>query len=237
MAFVPFQILYEDANILVCVKPAGIAAETKKAGQQDMASLLRNYRHSKGEEPYIGLVHRLDQPVEGIMAFGKNTQCTAALCRQLTQGAFLKIYLAAAEGTLPADKGCMLDYLKKDGRTNTTIVSHPGDPKAKKAKLRYEVLKTDTKTHPVQSLVKIQLLTGRHHQIRVQMASRGAPLVGDAKYGRKPASNTSDSGLGLCACVLEFKHPFSKEDMRFQIVPSQAIFKKYQINWGGLENT
>lgn len=224
------NILYEDADILVCVKPAGTASQTKMRGQQDMVSLLCNYRYENKEEPYIGLVHRLDQPVEGILVFGKHAKSTAALNRQLQQETFSKIYLAVTEGTMPAPRGRLQDYLKKDGRSNLSVVVKKEDPKAKKAELLYELLMTDESFDPVQNLVKIQLLTGRHHQIRVQMAHSGTPLAGDVKYGRSQkhgAGRGTWSDLGLCACGLEFAHPGSHKKMRFSIVPSQPVFQKF----------
>lgn len=223
------NILYEDADILVCIKPAGIASQTKMRGQQDMVSLLCNYRHEKKEEPYVGLVHRLDQPVEGILVFGKHAKSTAALNRQLQQETFSKVYLAVTEGRMPAQKGRLRDYLIKDGRSNVSMVVKQEDPQAKKAELLYERLMTDESYDPVQNLVKIQLLTGRHHQIRVQMAHFGTPLAGDVKYGRK--NNGAEcgiySGLGLCACGLEFVHPGSHEKMRFSMAPSLPVFQKF----------
>ncbi|MDE7313493.1 MAG: RluA family pseudouridine synthase [Eubacterium sp.] len=219
------KILYEDRHILVCVKPAGIAAQTKLSGQQDMVSLLCNYRHEKGEEPYAGLVHRLDQPVEGILVFGRHTKSTAALCKSMAQGGFSKGYLAVTLGEMPAKAGRLTDYLIKDGRRNLSAVAGPGDAQAKKAELLYKVLKTDTGSSPVQNLVKIRLLTGRHHQIRVQMAHLGTPLAGDTKYGIQPC--TMGGGLGLCACELEFMHPFDHKKMRFEISPSQPVFQAF----------
>lgn len=243
------DIRYEDEDIIVCIKPAGTASETKRAGQQDMASLLRNYRHRRGEEPYIGLIHRLDQPVEGILVFGKNPHSSAALSRQLAQGAFCKDYLAVTQGDMPAREGKLLDYLKKDGRSNTSHIAHAGDAQAKKAELWYQVLETDTGGHLVHNLVKIRLLTGRHHQIRVQMAHLGTPLAGDRKYGRQDGKAASaggrkygrqdgeaasadggyTGGLGLCAFGLQFVHPVTKEEMKFQIVPSQPVFQKFKM--------
>lgn len=228
------DIRYEDKDIIVCIKPAGTASETKRAGQQDMASLLRNYRHRRGEEPYIGLIHRLDQPVEGILVFGKNPRSSAALSRQLAQGAFCKDYLAVTQGDMPAREGKLLDYLKKDGRSNTSHIAHAGDAQAKKAELWYQVLETDADGHLVHNLVKIRLLTGRHHQIRVQMAHLGTPLAGDRKYGRQygeasGAGGGYTGGLGLCAFGLQFMHPVTKEEMKFQIVPSQPVFQKFKM--------
>lgn len=222
------RILYEDKDLLVCVKPAGIAAQTKKCGEQDMVSLLRNYRYANREEPYIGLVHRLDQPVEGILVFGKHAGSTAALNRQLTQGSFSKVYLAVAEGTMPAAEGKLVDFLKKDGRANCSAVVGQDEPGAKKAELLYQVLETDAGIQPVRNLVKIQLLTGRHHQIRVQMAHLGTPLAGDCKYGRQDKTAVQHpSGLGLCACELVFVHPVFQKNMKFETAPSQKVFQTF----------
>lgn len=215
------EILYEDAQVLVCVKPAGIASETRKAGEQDMVSLLRNYRHQKGETPYIGMVHRLDQPVEGLLVFGKDEKSTGALAKQMKQDGFLKIYLAVTEGRMPAQEGKLVDYLKKDGRSNTSCVAAEGEPQAKKAELSYKVLETDEGQERVYNLVRIQLVTGRHHQIRVQMAHLGTPVAGDFKYGR------GGQGMGLCACKLKFKHPRTGKLMEFAITPSQQLFQKF----------
>lgn len=216
------KILYEDADILVCVKPAGTASETRKSGEQDMVSLLRNYRAGKGEEAYIGLVHRLDQPVEGILVFGKDRETAAALSRQLTQGAFRKCYLAVAQGHMACKEGAALDYLKKDPRSNTSYIVTAKDAQAKKAELRYRVLETVRSGGEESNLVEIKLLTGRHHQIRVQFSHLGAPLAGDRKYGGPPGQ-----GLALCAYRLEFTHPKSKEQMQFAIAPSLAVFQKF----------
>ncbi|MCI9610774.1 MAG: RluA family pseudouridine synthase [Eubacterium sp.] len=222
------NILYEDQHILVCVKPPGTAVQTKLHTQQDMVSLLKNYRHKKGEPPYIGLIHRLDQPVEGILVFGKQAESAAKLCRALTQGGFFKGYAAVTQGAMPAAEGTLVDYLKKDGRNNLSAIVSSGDAKAKQAKLHYRVLETDADSSPVQNLVKIRLLTGRHHQIRVQMAHIGTPLVGDTKYGMPHGEGTPTAGLGLCACELSFVHPVTCQKMQFAIVPSQPVFQKFR---------
>lgn len=232
------KILYEDADILVCVKPPGIASETKNVRCQDMASLLRGYLSEKGKEPYAGMVHRLDQPVEGILVFGKHPKSTAALCRQMAQGHFSKIYLALTQGAMPAREGQLEDYLKKDSRLNLSRVVSADTPGAKKAVLQYRVLETYAECgqagnqdksrikNPAENLVKIELLTGRHHQIRVQMANLGTPIAGDLKYGSSPAP--ADSCLKLCACELAFVHPVTKKNMRFQISPCwQKSTRKY----------
>lgn len=228
------KILYEDADILVCVKPAGTASETRKSGEQDMVSLLRNYRHGRGEEPYVGLVHRLDQPVEGILVFGKHARSTSALSRQLARGGFSKIYLAVTEKAMPQQEGRLVDFLKKDSRSNTSFVAAQGEAQAKKAELLYQVLETQARQERVQNLVRIELLTGRHHQIRVQMAHLGTPLAGDLKYGRQETASrgTQAAGPALCACGLEFLHPASRKKMKFHICPSQPVFQKFDYICG-----
>lgn len=227
------NILYEDKEILVCIKPAGVATETKRTSQQDMVSLLRNYRSQKGEDLYIGVVHRLDQPVEGILVFGKNTKSTSALSMQLAQGFFSKIYLAVTLGDMSVRQGKLQDYLKKDSHTNTSYVTSADDPKAKKAVLLYEVIETDFGEQPGRNLVKIELLTGRHHQIRVQMAKQGTPLEGDRKYGGGQMSfgHLLDGQLKLCACELGFAHPVTKKKMEFRIRPSwQEMSEKIEAS-------
>ncbi len=228
------KILYEDADILVCVKPAGTASETRKSGEQDMVSLLRNYRHGRGEEPYAGLVHRLDQPVEGILVFGKHARSTSALSRQLARGGFSKIYLAVTEKAMPQQEGRLVDFLKKDSRSNTSFVAAQGEAQAKKAELLYQVLETQARQERVQNLVRIELLTGRHHQIRVQMAHLGTPLAGDLKYGRQETASrgTQAAGPALCACGLEFLHPASRKKMKFHICPSQPVIQKFDYICG-----
>ena len=228
------KILYEDADILVCVKPAGTASETRKSGEQDMVSLLRNYRHGRGEEPYAGLVHRLDQPVEGILVFGKHARSTSALSRQLARGGFSKIYLAVTEKAMPQQEGRLVDFLKKDSRSNTSFVAAQGEAQAKKAELLYQVLETQARQERVQNLVRIELLTRRHHQIRVQMAHLGTPLAGDLKYGRQETASrgTQAAGPALCACGLEFLHPASRKKMKFHICPSQPVFQKFDYICG-----
>ena len=179
------EILYEDDQILVCHKPAGVPVQTKKIGTQDMESILKNYlfihssHHAGHKPPYLAVIHRLDQPVSGILVFARTPAAAKNLNQQLQNDQFEKYYQAVVCGVLP-DSGTLTDYLVKDGRTNTSRTCSKNTPGAKKAVLSYEILETSEVTGL--SVVQIHLGTGRHHQIRVQMAGAGAPLWGDNKY-------------------------------------------------------
>lgn len=207
------EILYEDSAIIVCVKPAGVATQTKQIGQKDMESMLRTYRMQKGEPSYIGVVHRLDQPVSGVMVFAKTKEAAADLSRQVSSKAADKYYYAVTDGVPEESKGTLEDYLQRDGKTNLSKVVTSKENGAKHAELSYEVLaKTDAK-----ALVRVKLATGRHHQIRVQMAHAGWPLVGDRKYNFKTNMKMGNEPMGLCSYKLRFNHPVTKKRMEFEI--------------------
>lgn len=217
--FKELEIIFEDRDILICRKPAGVATQTKRLGQQDMESLLKNYRAKKGEPSYIGIVHRLDQPVEGLMVFAKNQQAAAHLSKQVQDRVIGKYYYAILKNTPAQREGVLEDYLLTDKKTNFTQVVESKMEGAKKAKLEYKVLESkENKT-----LVDIKLHTGRQHQIRVQMANAGCPLVGDSKYGEAGAKDQ----LALCSYKLEFEHPTKKSPMRFEIQPLGKVFVEF----------
>ena len=213
------EIIYEDKDILVCHKPAGTATQTKRLGQQDMESLLKNERARKGEPPQIWVVHRLDQPVEGVMVFAKNQKAAAELSKQVQQHVIGKYYYAVSANTPKETAGVLEDYLLTDKKSNVTQVVDAAVKEAKKAKLEYEVVETkDEKT-----LIRVKLHTGRQHQIRVQMAHMGCPLVGDGKYGQ----GVSKEGLALCSYKLELLHPTTKKELKFEIVPKGTVFERF----------
>ena len=207
------NILYEDDAIIVCVKPAGVATQTKQIGQKDMESMLRTYRMQKGEPPYIGVVHRLDQPVSGVMVFAKTKEAAADLSKQVSTKMADKYYYAVTDGVPDKAKGTLEDYLLRDGKTNLSKIVTSKENGAKRAELSYEVLaKTDAK-----ALLNIKLATGRHHQIRVQTAYAGWPLVGDRKYNFKANMTPGSEPMGLCSYKLGFNHPVTKKKMEFEI--------------------
>ncbi len=221
-------IIYEDAHIIVCHKPAGIPTQTARIGTPDMVSMLKTHLapSSKGE-PYLAVIHRLDQPVEGLLVFAKTPAAASELNRQLTTSGFGKYYRAVVQGVPEPAKGTLEDYMVKDRRTNTSRICDKSTPGAKSARLHYRIEKIFKDSDPAASLVKIKLDTGRHHQIRVQMAHIGCPLVGDRKYGacdpekadekNVPVHTKSAEPLRLCAYRLEFKHPATRRNMIFEL--------------------
>lgn len=219
-------ILYEDKDIIVCHKPAGIAVQTANSMQQDMVSELKNYLAENGaKNPYIGIIHRLDQPVDGVLVFGKNQSASAFLSAQVQDGRAEKIYRALVYGSFAGqEEGMLEDILLKDSKTNTSRVVEAGGREAKlgkKAKLTYKVLQEMTVGEKICSELEIKLFTGRHHQIRVQMANAGHPIWGDTKYGTEESNKLSSElerkGLKLCAYRLSFVHPKTKKVVCFEV--------------------
>ena len=220
------MIIFEDDDILVCHKAAGIAVQNARIGAADMESSLKNYLALKNPKtvPYLGIVHRLDQPVEGVLVFAKNKKAAAGLTKQITTGNIVKEYLAVTDRIPGKYKGGLEDYLKKNGKTNTSEVVSQKMNGAKKAVLDYEVLEelVDERISTGRRvLIKVQLGTGRHHQIRVQMAHAGMPLLGDRKYN---PGETSGFPLGLCSCRLVFRHPINGKKMEFRVTTKGESF-------------
>lgn len=232
------EIIYEDSEIVVCHKMPGIPVQTAKIGQQDMVSMLRNYFADKEESTEIFAIRRLDQPVEGIMVFARNAQAAAILSRQVQEKSVEKQYLALAEGQFQEKTGQLEDYLLKDGKNNASQVVPKGTKGAKAAKLSYEVQKTILKSGQSSgifeavcqcdsvSLVRIWLDTGRHHQIRVQMAHAGHPLVGDKKYNQNCPPGYLP--VGLCSVRTSFCHPKTGERMEFAAEPKGKLFMDFK---------
>lgn len=216
------NIIYEDNYVIICHKRAGISVETAKIGELDMVSQLRNYKNETSKDSYIGVIHRLDQPVEGLLVFAKTPKVAAALSKQISQNEMKKNYLAILCGIPKVEEEIRTDYLLKNGKTNTSTVVKKNTPQAKKSELKYKILKTKDNT----SLAEIELYTGRHHQIRVQMANAKLPLWGDVKYN-KEFLNQRGVKLALCAYKLIFSHPMTKEKMIFQIEPYNEEFKGF----------
>ena len=219
------NIVFEDEHVLVVKKDAGIPVQAGKMRMMDLQGLIKNelYRRNRtGGEPYLGLIHRLDQPVEGVMVFAKTPFAAAGLSEQVQDGRMKKYYLALLCGQPSEDSGKLVDYLIKDGRTNTSSVAKEYTKDAKRSELNYQVLERREDT----ALVEVELLTGRHHQIRVQMANAGWPLYGDTKYNPQFQETTEYVQTALCAYKLSFVHPKTKKVMEFSIEPDNSMLKQ-----------
>ncbi|SKB54212.1 23S rRNA pseudouridine1911/1915/1917 synthase [Lachnospiraceae bacterium] len=223
------RVIFEDKDILVIHKAAGVASETRRLGEQDCVSLAKNYLAAKKEPVWIGLVHRLDQPVEGILVLAKNSKAASVLSEQMKKGDMFKEYIALV---MPSDSGKteaetdglvhLTDYLLKN-KDNTSSVVSKDTKDAKKAELEYEKADAEgIKLLDGACLYRIHLLTGRHHQIRVQMSHAGLPVIGDRKYGFMPDGYRKN--LCLAARKLIFKHPKTGKDMTFEIPMSEIDF-------------
>ena len=208
-----WNIIYEDAELIVTYKPSELAVQTSKMGQKDLVSMLKNDRVKKKEPPYVAVINRLDQPVEGIMVFAKNKEAAADLSRQIKTKLADKYYYAMTDGVPEKKKGTLEDELLQNGKTNTSEVVERGTPQAKHASLSYEVVEQDGK----HAVLRIKLDTGRHHQIRVQLAHAGMPIVGDKKYNFKENIAPSGGQLALCSFKIAFRHPKTHRKLEFEI--------------------
>lgn len=230
------DIVYEDKDIIVIRKPAGLATQSGKVGQADAVSQLKNHlagqNAGKQKELYLGVVHRLDQPVEGLLVFAKTKKAAAALSNQLAEGSLNKRYYAVLCGQPSAESGELVDYLRKAKDNRAQVVTGQQDKykDAKKAVLQYRILETITVPETI-SLAEIQIETGRFHQIRVQMAHGGMELLGDKKYGGEHNAALSHR-VGVCnvmlfAGQLALRHPVTQKLMEFSIIPKNGAFSLF----------
>ena len=212
------NVLYEDNHIIVVEKPVNIPSQGDKTGDEDMLTIIKKYIKEKYNKPgdvYLGLVHRLDRPTGGVMVFAKTSKAASRLSEQVRDKEIHKKYLCIVDGKLEKDKNTWRDYLLKNEKTNMSKVVNEGTKNSKEAILDYEVLKYNEEINL--SVVKVNLHTGRHHQIRVQFASRNHSLCGDQKYG----SRGRGKQLSLWAYSLSFIHPTKKERMEFECYPEK----------------
>ena len=210
------KILHEDNHIIIVEKIPNVPSQADKTADLDMLTLIKKYikeKYNKPGEVYLGLVHRLDRPVGGVMVFAKTSKAASRLSEQVRDKVFKKKYLAVVDKQFDIMNGTLENYLYKDERTNTSRVVNQDKKNAKLAKLDYEVLAYN----PVKdlSLVKVNLHTGRHHQIRVQMHASGHSIFGDQKYGTRGQGKQ----IALWAYELSFIHPISKEVITFKDLP------------------
>lgn len=239
-------IIYEDKDILVIQKPAGLATQTARIGQADVVSELKNYlagqeqqgnRSMKAQEAksenYLGVIHRLDQPVEGLLVFAKNKAAAASLTKQLAGGTLNKQYYAVICGQPLRKEGKLVDYLvKEDNMAKVVTGKQEQYPEAKRAVLEYRTMQDAVSLNSL-SLVDIHIDTGRFHQIRVQMSHAGMALLGDLKYAdattKEAGSKMGIRNVALCAYSLDLEHPVTKQKLHFHIKPAGKAFSYFNI--------
>lgn len=221
------EVLFEDNHIIVVNKPQNIPSQADDSKDEDMLNIIKSHIKVNENKPgnvFLGLVHRLDRPTGGVMVFAKTSKAAKRLCEQFKTEDVHKTYFAVVVGSPKEKSKHLVHYLKKDTRENKVVVVPQFTDGAKEAILNYEVLdSTDG-----YSLVKIDLITGRSHQARVQMKTIGTPIFGDQKYGgeKMPKAN-----LNLYAVQLVFDHPVTKEKMRFIVYPPEgaSMWKLFNI--------
>lgn len=210
------KVIYEDNHIIVVEKPVNIPSQGDKTGDVDMLSIIKDYIKEKYNKPgnvYLGLIHRLDRPVGGVMIFAKTSKAAVRLSEQVREKIFQKTYLVVVNGNMEEKKGSLEDYLLKNERKNMSKVVKEGTKNSKYALLDYEVLKYNQEINL--SVLRIDLHTGRHHQIRVQLSSRNHSIYGDQKYGGRGHGKQ----IALWAYSLKVVHPITKEEMVFKSIP------------------
>ncbi len=213
------KILFEDNQILVVSKPPFLPVQADASKDEDLLSILKKHlveKYNKPGEAYLGLVHRLDRPTGGVMVFAKTSKSASRLSKAIVEGNVEKRYMTIVRGIPKEPQKKLVNFLKKYPEQNMVKIVPELTVGAKRAELDYKVLDTVEDC----SLVNINLLTGRSHQIRVQMAGLGTPVVGDCKYG-KPEDNNMP--LCLWATELRFEHPVTKEKMLFKVYPPEDL--------------
>ncbi len=221
------NVLYEDNQIVVVLKPHNVPTMPDESKDVALLTQVKEYiksKYNKQGEAFVGLVHRLDRPTGGIMVFARNSKSAKRLSEQFQTHSVEKTYYAVCNGVVKVKSEKLTNYLKKDEKENIVKIVPMSENGAKKAELVYNYLEDNGK----ESLVEVKILTGRSHQIRLQMANIGHSLVGDVKYGKEKGRT---SNLGLWAGKLAFVHPTTKERMVFIACPDQNTlpWKKFNM--------
>lgn len=220
------KIIYEDNHIIVVIKPYNVAVQEDSSKDEDMLTIIKNFikeRDNKQGNVFLGLVHRLDRPTGGVMVFAKTSKAASRLSEQLRDKDISKKYLCVVNNRPQLQEARLTTYLKKDEKSNTVKIAPRSEVDAKEAILEYKVIESKYKL----SLVEVDLITGRSHQIRVQMSMQNnTPIYADFKYGDKEHSGN----LALWAYHLRFEHPTTKQKLNFKVAPdyNNSIFKQFE---------
>lgn len=221
------NVIYEDNHIIVVEKPFNMPTQEDESKDKDLLTVVKEYvkvRYDKPGDVYIGMVHRLDRVAGGLMVFARTSKAASRLSEEIRNREFYKEYMTVVEGHIKAEKAQLVDYLKKDKDTNTVTVVGKQVKDSKEAILKYEMIESKDNL----TLLSVNLLTGRPHQIRVQFSSRKNPIWGDGKYG---SSYKSRKGIALWSKKLEFMHPTKKTKMTFVLEPPLVEpWDKFKVN-------
>ena len=220
------QILYEDNHVIVVNKSASDIVQGDKTGDETLPDRIKFYLKEKYQKPgnvFCGVVHRLDRPTSGAVVFARTSKALERLNAQFRDKETNKVYWAMVETKPEKPEGTLVHYLKKNEKQNKSYVTAEGSPGAKRAVLHYKLLGSSDHFH----LLEVTLETGRHHQIRCQLASIGCCIRGDVKYGAKRPNK--DGSISLHARTLEFTHPTTKEIVRVTApVPDETVWKYFE---------
>lgn len=223
------NILYEDNHIIVVVKPMNMLSQLDSTNDTDIMEILKEYIKEKYNKPgnvFLGLVHRLDRRVSGVMVFARTSKAASRLSEEIRGQNMQKTYYAIIVGEVN-DKGTLKNYLKKvsNNGTNKAVIMSKEDSESKEAILNYKKIKSVVIDNDVFTLVEVQLITGRYNQIRAQFANINHPIINDFKYNYR-FKNYNDE-LGLACVKMSFNHPVTKELMSFEFIPKEGIWSKF----------
>lgn len=220
------EVIYEDNHIIVVNKRPGEIVQGDKTGDTPLSETIKSYLKEKYNKPgnvFCGVVHRIDRPVGGLVIFAKTSKALSRLNDMLRKGEIHKTYWALVEGKPERESDTLRNFLVSDGRINKTFIAREGDRDAKESALKYSTVANGDRY----SLLEVNLLTGRKHQIRAQLSAIGHPIKGDLKYGARRSN--PDGGISLLARRIEFIHPVSKEPVAIE-APLPSEFRKFIID-------
>ena len=216
------EILFEDNHLLIVNKKSGDIVQGDKTGDKPLSDVVKEYikeKYNKPGEVFLGVVHRLDRPTSGIIIFARTSKALERLNKMLRERTISKTYWAVVKNTPLKEKDSLIHFLKKNPKNNKSTVFTKETDASKKAILHYSVIKKLDNY----SLLEIDLETGRHHQIRAQLAYIGSPIKGDLKYGA--SRSNKDGSIHLHARKISFTHPVSKENILFLApIPNETIW-------------
>jgi 23S rRNA pseudouridine1911/1915/1917 synthase len=205
------QVVYEDNHVIIVAKRSGEIVQGDKTGDTPLSELVKQYIKEKYQKPgavFIGVVHRLDRPVAGLVVFARTSKALERLNRMFAEGQVRKTYWAITKNRPPHEEDTLTHWLRRNEKQNKSYASETEKPGSKRAVLKYKVIGASTNY----TLLEVQLMTGRHHQIRCQLAAIGCPIKGDLKYGAQRSN--PDGSISLLARSVEFEHPVSHETIR-----------------------